>query len=74
MSQSINTRSCDCNILPQRRTSEEPRESIDTGLELWDDTVTSVFSMNDRPTSRRGEKIGSSDNPGDAAANSNDLH
>jgi hypothetical protein len=33
-SQSSSTSSCDCFIPLQRRTSEEPRESIDTALEL----------------------------------------
>jgi hypothetical protein len=60
----------------QRRTSEEPRESIDTALELLRNAVASeVLSINDNPASLKGEEIGSSDNdPGDATANSNDLH
>lgn len=61
---------------PQRRTSEEPRESIDTALELlWDAAVSEMLLINDNPASLKGEEIGNSDSdPGDSTANSNDLH
>ena len=61
---------------PQRKTREEPRESIDTALELlWNEAGAEVLSMKDNPASLKGEEIGCSDNsPGDVTANSNDLH
>jgi hypothetical protein len=60
----------------QRTTIEEPRESIDTGLELrWTAVASEVVSMNDNPARLRGEDTGRNNNdPGDATANSNDLH
>jgi len=60
----------------QRTTSEEPRESIDTGIEIRRSAAASeVLSMNDKPASLKGEATCRNDNePGDDTANSDDLH